>query len=268
MDWRDHEAIPPILCHWITFLTEALPLRSVPTFIELLLGAMLTRRGFVTEAWLAIAAQRHWTSYYKWLQRGRWSWVRLGQYLGVLLRCSFRRLVWYLVIDDSIVCRASTQAPGSRIHHNHARKANRPDYLQGQCWVSLAAVLSRGRRLGSAIPLLSRLQRSSGQTSKLSAARVLIRAIGWVFRDLQVRVLLDSWYMRRVLIDYILSWGFQVIGQVRYDTALYALPEPAPGKRRGRPRQYGFKYTPERVAALPEVPALTHDLKMKRKTYS
>lgn len=253
MERRDAERIPPILCHWITFLARALPLRSVPTFIELLIGAMLTRRGFVSEAWLAIGAQRHWTSYYKWLQRGRWSWVRLGQYLGVLLRCSFRRLVWYLVIDDSLVCRASRQAPGSRIHHNHARKANRPSYLQGQCWVSLAAVLSRGRRLGGAIPLLWRLQRNAGQGSKLSAARVLIRTIGWVFRDLRVRVLLDSWYMRRVLIDYILSWDFHVIGQVRHDTALYALPEPITGQCRGRPRKYGFKYTPERVAHLPEI---------------
>ena len=47
-----------------------------------------------------------------------------------------------------------------------------------------------------------------------------------------------------------------MIGQVRRDTALYALPVEAGvvgGKRRrGRPRVYGLKYTPERVAALPE----------------
>lgn len=151
-----YRAIPPALGHWITFLTKALPVRAVPTFIELLIGAMLTRRGFVTEAWLAIAAQRHWTSYYKWLQRGRWSWVRLGQYLGVLLRCSINRRVWYWVIDDTLICRASSKAPGSRFHHNHARPVNRPAYLQGQCWVTLAVVVSRGRWLCQAIPVLSR----------------------------------------------------------------------------------------------------------------
>ena len=201
MDLTGYGAIPPILCHWMTFLAHALPAPAVPTFIELLVGAMLSRRGFVTEAWLAIAAQRHWTSYYKWLQRGRWSWVRLGQYLGVLLRSSFRRRVWYWVIDDTVICRTSQQAPDSRFHHNHARQVNRPAYLHGQCWVTLAVVLSRGRQFCGAIPLLSHLQRGAGQGSKLTTARVLIRALGAVFQELHVRGLLDSGYMRRVVIE-------------------------------------------------------------------
>lgn len=253
---RTREQLLPILCHWITFLAHALPLRSVPTLIELVVGALLSRRGWVTEAYLAIAAQQHWTSYYKWLQQGRWSWVRLGQYLAVLLRCSFQRRVWYLVVDDSINCRASKQAPGSGRYHNHSRKANRPPFLQGQCWVMLAAVLSRGRRYCSALPLLARLQRTVGNSSKLRAACVLLRAVGAIFQDCHVRVLLDCWYMRCKVIQYAQAWGFAVIGQVRRDTALYAVPVEevvVEGKRRrGRPRVYGLKYTPERVAALPE----------------
>ena len=46
--------IPSTLFESITFLARVLPVRSVPTFIELLIGAMLTQNGFVTEAWLAI----------------------------------------------------------------------------------------------------------------------------------------------------------------------------------------------------------------------
>lgn len=49
MDPTGYRAIPPILCHWTTFLAHSLPARAVPTFIELLVGAMLSRRGFVTE---------------------------------------------------------------------------------------------------------------------------------------------------------------------------------------------------------------------------
>ena len=253
---RTKEQLLPILCHWITFLAHALPLRSVPTFLELVVGALLSRRGWVTEAYLAMAAQRHWTSYYKWLQQGRWSWLRLGQYLAVLLRCSFQRRVWYLVVDDSINCRASPQAPSCGRHYNHSRKVNRPRFLQGQCWVLLAAVLSRGRRYCSAIPLVARLQRTGGNRSKLQAACGLLRAVGAIFQDCQVRVLLDCWYMRCKVIQYAHAWGFAVIGQVRRDTALYALPMEGVvvgGKRRrGRPRVYGLKYTPEQVAALPE----------------
>ncbi len=57
----------------------ALPIRSVPTFIELLIGAMLTQAGFVTQARLAVNMHRHWTSYYKRLQKGKW--VTLLQWL-------------------------------------------------------------------------------------------------------------------------------------------------------------------------------------------
>jgi transposase len=39
---------------------------------------MLSQNGFVTEARMAICARRHWTSYFKWLQKGRWSWVAIG----------------------------------------------------------------------------------------------------------------------------------------------------------------------------------------------
>jgi len=56
--------------------------------------------------------------------------------------------------------------------------------------------------------------------------------------------------MRRTLLQYILTLGFNIIGQVRIDTALYEAPHRT-GKR-GRPRKYGAKYTPEKVDQLPE----------------
>jgi hypothetical protein len=67
MDTKGYGNIPQSLYDAITFLAQALPKRSVPTFLELLFGAMLTQNGFVTEAWLAIKPRRHWTSYFKWL---------------------------------------------------------------------------------------------------------------------------------------------------------------------------------------------------------
>ena len=35
---RTRAQLLPILCHWITFLAHALPRRSVPPFIELVVG--------------------------------------------------------------------------------------------------------------------------------------------------------------------------------------------------------------------------------------
>ena len=88
-DKKGYRHIPQVFFLFITFLAVALPIRSVPTFIELLIGAMLTQAGFVTQAWLAVNMHRHWTSYYKWLQKGKWSWVKLGIQMARLLIAFF-----------------------------------------------------------------------------------------------------------------------------------------------------------------------------------
>ena len=179
-DIKGYRHIPHVLFVIITFLVGALPIRSVPTFIELLFGAMLSQAGFVTRAWMSINMHRHWTSYYKWLQKGKWSWVALGLQMGRLLRSLFPSKCNLIIIDDTIILRASKKAPDSKIHHQHGNKSNRPKYVRGQCWVSLAQVVEKGLAK-AAIPLLSRMMRSDGNISKLDAAKVLIRAITPVF---------------------------------------------------------------------------------------
>jgi len=249
MEPKGYRPIPQPLLDAITFLAQALPKRSVPTWLELLFGAMLTQAGFVTEAWLAINPRRHWTSYFKWLQKGRWSWVALG------LQTTRLALKWvsphrcFVAMDDTLIFRSSRKAPESRIHHQHGSKANRPDYVRGQNWVTLALTLSQGLR-SLAVPVLSRLPRTTGNSGKLVAAKTLLRVAAPLFQGRRVTLLVDSWYMRKTLIFPALSLGYQVIGQVRKDTALYR-PPPEPDGRRGRPRKYGEKLTPERVAELP-----------------
>ena len=251
MENKGYSTIPRILFESITFLARVLPVRSVPTFIELLIGAMLTQAGFVTEAWLAINPLRSWSAYYKWLQHGKWSWVALGVQLARLAVTSFPQPIWFLIFDDTFIYRASRKAPGSGIYHQHSNKANRPQYARGQNWVTMALSIT-GVKTHAAVPLLSRLMRSGGKTSKLQAAKTLLRVIAPVFLGQEkgkTFCLLDSWFMKWPFLKYVLELGFHVIGQVRKDTALYGIPI-ATGKR-GRPRKYGDKLTPEVVQALP-----------------
>jgi hypothetical protein len=250
MDYKGYCHIPRAMFDAITFLAQSLPKRSVPTFLELLFGAMLTQTGFVTDACLAVDTVRHWNSYYKWLRFGKWSWVALGCQTVRLVLHMFPGRRWFLMIDDTIVFRSSKKAPGSAIHHQHGCKTNRPTYVRGQCWVTLALTLSKGfRSLG--IPVLSRLARQGGNSGKLVAAKTLLRVVAPLFEGFQTCLLMDSWYMRCTLISYALDHGLQVIGQVRKDTALFHLPMPT-GKR-GRPRKYGDRITAEWVASLPEI---------------
>jgi len=247
---KGYGSIPGTLFEWITFLARALPVRSVPTFIELLIGAMLTQTGFVTGAWLAINPLRSWSAYYKWLQEGKWSWVALGVQMARMVVTFFPQSVWFLIFDDTFIYRSSRKAPGSGVYHQHGNKANRPQYARGQCWVSMALSITKGKK-HSAVPLLSRLMRTDGNTGKLDAAKTLLRSVARVFAGKQVFTLVDSWYMKWPYLRYVLTLGFDAIGQVRRDTALYSLPVIS-GKR-GRPAKYGDKYTPDAVAALPEV---------------
>lgn len=242
--------LPNELCHWITFLSAALPSRSMGTFIELFFGAMLTSTGFVTDAYLMINMRNHWTSYYKWLQKGKWSWLALARQFLRLALCTLKPQALYLIIDDTLTLRSSKKAPGSQIHHQHGNKPNLAQFVRGQCWVSLAMVARRANTSSVALPILSRLIPSANNTGKLVAANTLIRSVCGLLRSTNVCVLVDSWYMRSTFIESMLSRQFHVIGQVRKDTRLYDEPPIRQTGQRGRTRLYGDKMTPKRVAHL------------------
>ena len=112
MGSKGYGSISGTLFESITFRARALPVRSVPTFIELLIGALLTQTGLVSGAWLAINPLRSWSAYFKWLQEGKWSWVALGIQLARMVAIFFPQLIWFLIIDDTFVCRSSLKAPG------------------------------------------------------------------------------------------------------------------------------------------------------------
>jgi DDE superfamily endonuclease len=236
--------VPPVLAALIGRLAAAVPGRARATFTELLIGAAVTRGGHVTDAILAVGLSRAWTTYYWLLERGRWSWLSVWRALLGVLEGLFAPPVWHVVIDDTVVERISAGAPGSLIHHDHSAKPNRPRFLRGQGWLCLAAVVERGWRVG-AVPLMLRLVRRGTQRGKLTSARFLLRLLG------RARVLLDAWFMRARLIEAALADGHTVIGRVRRDLALYAVPRPPPRRRRGRPRKYGPRMTRERIEALP-----------------
>jgi len=250
MNAKGYRRIPSELCYWITFLCKALPPRSIGTFIELLIGAMLTPTGFVTDAWLMVNMRNHWTSYYKWLQKGKWSWLALARQFVRLVLVTIKPDVVHLAIDDTLTLRASKKAPGSQIHHQHGNKPNLARFVRGQGWVSLAMIVKRTDKTPVALPLLTRLIPGVSNTGKLIAANTVIRSVYCLFQGLKVRVLVDSWYMRRVFIESMQQRGFDVIGQVRIDTRLYDEPPQRKSGQRGRPRKYGEKYTPKRIAHL------------------
>jgi DDE family transposase len=239
--------VPPLLATLVGRIALAVPARARTTFLELLLGAAATKSGHATDAILTGGLSRSWTTYFWFLERGRWSWLQVWHASLGVLTTLFAPAVWHVVVDDTVVERLSTRAPGSMIHHGHTTKPNRPPFLRGQGWLCLAAVVERGFNVG-AVPLMLRLVRRGAHRGKLKSARFLLHLLGP--RLGQVRVLLDAWFMRGWLIRGTLADGHTVIGRVRRDLALYTVPRSS-RRRRGRPRKYGERLTPARVEALP-----------------
>jgi hypothetical protein len=240
--------VPPILASLIGRIGAAVPARVRTTFLELLIGAAATKGGHVTDAILASGPLRAWTTYYWFLEYGRWSWLQVWHVLPRALTALFAPAVWHVIVEDTVVERIATRAPGSVIHHNHHAKPNRPPFLRGQGWLCLAAVVERGWQVG-AVPLMLGLVRRGTNRGKLKSACFLLRLLGQ--RLGQVRVLLDAWFMRGWLITRTLADGHTVIGCVRRDLALFKVPRPPRRRGRGRALKYGARLTPALVEALP-----------------
>lgn len=239
------------LSNWITHLLTAVPLRSRATFVELLCGCLISPEGWVTRAISAITRRRHWTTYYKLLERGSLRTLRLAQALFELVGQSLPMDTLNLVIDDTLILRQSETAPGSTIRHDHAKKANQTQFVLAQCWVTLGVSVlgSAGRKY--VLPILSRLVPVSGNRNKLTIALSLVRGLAPVMRGKPVRILFDAWFMRARLVLPLISGKMQIIGQARCDTALFLPPVVSGRPGRGRPRKYGVKMTPEAILALP-----------------
>ena len=240
--------VNPLVAAMIAPLAAAIPARGRWTFTELLVGAAVTLSGHITDAIVAAGHTRRWITYFWFVESARWSWLALWAALLGVLKRQFSPAIWHVVLDDTVVERVSTTAPECRRHFNHSAKPNRPRFLNGQGWVCLAAVLERGSKVG-AVPLMLRLVRARGNRSKLDLGRLMLRLLG--DRLGKVRLLADAWYMRARIIRDATNRGHCVIGRVRKDLALYLEPPLSEPKRRGPPRKYGDRVTPDMVARLP-----------------
>ena len=238
-----------IFAHWVTFLWQALPPKLRPTLLELLFGSMISRRGYITSAILAIRPGLYWRSYFKAIEQGHFAWLLLAKKWLQLLINVFQLTEIIVTIDDFITPRASKKAPSVGLHHDHANRPNRPQFLWGQLRVCLGIICRKDSRF-AAFPLLLKLMNATGNTNKLTAASFLMKLLHKHITNMLVTVLIDAWFMKGPLVLKLIQMEAVVIGQVRRDSVLYLpLPEVDPMKKKplGRPRKYGQKLSFEYI---------------------
>ncbi|MDA8153916.1 MAG: transposase [Acidithiobacillus sp.] len=100
-----------------------MPPRSRRSFLELLCGCLISPDGWVTRALSHISLRCHWTTYYKLLEREslRTQVLAIAQVRWLLSALPPLPMV-ELIIDDTLVLRHSTKAPGATIHFDHSHK--------------------------------------------------------------------------------------------------------------------------------------------------
>ena len=254
MHTPDHREILQELAFYTTVLAGSLSPTAAPTFCELLFGCMLSTDGFVTQALLSINYHCVWSSYHHWISQGNWRWKQLARRL-IRLVCSKSPPdePITLGLDDWVVERFSDSAPACRTHHQHSKKTNRPQYIWGQCWVSLAVIFERAAdEVFTGIPIISFPAPASGNASKLKIAVAMLKVVRQEVQDRALRLVMDCWYMNWTLMQPAMEMNMEVIGQIPSNRALYALPIIPVVRKRGRPRKYGKKMTAEQVEKLPE----------------
>ena len=242
------------LAVYTTFLASAVSPHAAPTFCELLLGGMLATEGFLTQSLLANGYENIWSSYHHWVSNGHWRWKNLARRLIRLVADKVPPAQPVCcVLDDWIIERYSEKAPACRLHRQHSRKKNRPDYLWGQCWVSIAIAFKRTLdEVITAIPVLAFPSPATGNVSKLRIATAMLKVVRQELSGSSLQLLADSWYMNASLMFPAMEQGYEIFGQIPKNRALFALPSEPQPKRRGRKRKYGVKMTAEEVAKLTE----------------
>lgn len=129
----------------------------------MLCGCLIFPEGWVTRAISAFVRGRHWTTYYKLLERGSVRTLRLALALFEVISDALPMQTLNLVIDDTLIPRQSEKAPGSA-----------------------------GRKY--MLPIVSRSV--PGNRNKLTIALVLVRSLAPVMINKHVRLLFDAWFMR------------------------------------------------------------------------
>jgi len=239
---------------WINLIIAALPVRVRSTYVELLIGAIISGSGHITDALFAVGHQKHFSTYYWLVGKAKWSWIVVAKQLIRLVTSCFPRNEWNLIVDDFVCPRASKKAPEVRFHHEHCKKPNRPRFTWGQQWVALGVSLTWGK-MSVSLPAMLRLHKSVGNGTKITTALTLVRSVLSCFKsskDTVIRCLVDAWYMKGTFVLPLRKRSIHVIGQVRKDTALFHQPKPKKQKTKGRPRKYGNKLTSKSVARLPK----------------
>jgi hypothetical protein len=201
----------------------------------------------ISEVWQATgrAARRHHAAAYALFGSAKWDWDELGQILVLVIvaRLVPTGVVW-LVVDDTLCHKRGATVAFGGFYLDAVMSTKTQKHLRfGLNWVVLGIAVHLPFRTDRyfCLPVLWRVYRKKGvpghQKRTASASELAVRVARWL-PTRECWLVGDSAYVNSsVLRDR--PANLKVIGPIRWDAALYALPPVRKAGQRGAPRKRG-----------------------------
>jgi hypothetical protein len=248
----------------VAALRPALTAPGFHNMLVVLVGWVLTGGPHaITQALVVtdVARRRHHEAFHRFFSRGTWQPDELGRLLFLaVLRLLAAGAAIPIAIDDTLAPKKGAHVFGIGSHIDAVRSTRRQKvFCFGHCWVVLAVLVHVPFSTRPwALPVLFRLYRNKKECAKkghpyrkkTELARELIDVfLGWV-GDRRVLLAADSAYCNDTVLRN-LPASVVLLGAMRPDAVLTALPEPADPRKVGRRRVRG--------TVLPKPEALAQD---------
>jgi hypothetical protein len=247
----------PLLRTFLGWMEVLKPAFTKPGFCNALIimvGWIQTRGTHaVTQALVEtqVAGRRHHEAFHRFFSRGTWDPDQLGKLLfeKILEWLVGHDVTIDLVIDDTMVRKQGREIFGLGSHLDPVRSSRGVQFLAfGHVWVVLSVIVHLPfSRRPWALPILFRLYRSKKEHrsnrggkyfKKTELARQMLDTVLSWQSQAQFRVMLDCGYANSTVMRQ-LSSRINVIGAMRPDAVLTALPTDAERKTTGRRRKKG-----------------------------
>ena len=218
--------------------------------------AHLDKRMCVTKVILAQYWIRHFTNFYRFLDRKKWNIVKVRQQLITLcLEVAIQSKKYlFVAVDDTVAQKMGLHFEGAGFHHDPMNKQHKKQISWGHNFVCLAILAQSVPEhfvalfVGCALYVQKAVCEETKRnfSTKLELASSLLAEFV-VPTHVVVVAVCDGAYARRTFIQPVLQQGQQVISRLRSDTVFYDLPPERPLKANGKyfpgqPRKYGERH--------------------------
>jgi DDE superfamily endonuclease len=204
-------------------------------------------RHTLSEVWQAtgLAAKRHHDTAYAVFHSAVWEWDDLGKVLATLLVAQLvpGGIIW-LVCDDTLAHKRGAKVAFGGFFLDAVLSTRKHKVFRfGLNWVVLGIAVRLPCRDDRyfCLPLLWRVYRKKGQRGHQKRTQLAAALVHTLARQLPERtfwLVADAAYLNATLLKDRPA-NLQVLGPIRWDAALYALPPPRVPGQRGAPRKKG-----------------------------